>query len=236
MLGMNFASVLPCSLIDYPHTIAAILFTRGCNFRCSYCHNPDLVDPARLQVKNSTISEGAILHFLAKRIGLLEGVVICGGEPTLHQGLAPFLSQVKSLGFKVKLDTNGSRPEVIQDLIQNGLIDYIAMDVKSPITKYTHIVRKDVNANALQESIQLLLSSSIPYEFRTTVIPRYHGLHDLKQMGDHIRGAKHWALQQFRSAITLDPDMRECNPYTLEELQAFALQLGDYAEHIEVRH
>jgi len=156
------------SLIDYPAKISAIIFTQGCNFRCPYCHNPELVDP---KLFTSAIDEDLILSFLRKRVGKLDGVVITGGEPLLQHDLIEFIKKVKEMGYLIKLDTNGSYPEKLERLLD--LIDYIAMDIKAPLEKYHDVVRTDVCTEKIMESITIILNGDIDYEFRTTVVKAF---------------------------------------------------------------
>ncbi len=154
------------SLIDYPDRIAAVVFTQGCNFRCPYCHNPSLVYPEQY---GPVIDTEEVHGFLQKRHGLLDGVVITGGEPLLQQDLEQFILSVKRMGYKVKLDTNGSMPERLQALLSNGLVDYVAMDYKAPLRAYHRVVRVKVDAELIKRSINYITSSGINYELRTTL-------------------------------------------------------------------
>lgn len=162
---MKLGGMVKFTLIDFPGRPAAIVFTQGCNFRCRYCHNPELVYP---HLFTEPFSEDEFFAFLARRQGTLEGVVVSGGEPTLHDDLPRFLIDIKSLGYKVKLDTNGSRPEMLQELIEKKLVDYIAMDLKAPLDKYALITGIDTNSAIIQQSIDIIRQSGLPHEFRTT--------------------------------------------------------------------
>lgn len=162
---MKFGGLVKFTLIDFPGCPAAIVFTQGCNFRCRYCHNPELIYP---HLFTEPMPEEEIESFLQRRKGTLEGVVVSGGEPTLHEDLPQFLSHLKSLGYKTKLDTNGSRPEVLKNLIDNKLIDFIAMDLKAPLEKYALITGVDTNEAVIKQSITLIQNSGLPHEFRTT--------------------------------------------------------------------
>jgi len=162
---MKIGGLVKFTLIDFPGCPAAIVFTQGCNFRCRYCHNPELVYP---HMFGEPVSEEEVHAFLVRRQGTLEGVVVSGGEPTLQPDLIPFMQQLKDLGYKTKLDTNGSRPEVLQELIDKKLVDFIAMDIKAPFDKYALITGVDANANILRRSMELIRQSGLAYEFRTT--------------------------------------------------------------------
>ena len=162
---MKIGGLIKFTLIDYPGRVAAIVFTQGCNFRCRYCHNPELVYPHLLQ---EPMPQEEVMSFLRHRQGTLEGVVVTGGEPTLQPDLLDFLSDVKSLGYFVKLDTNGAKPDVLQAAIEKKLVDYIAMDLKAPLDKYRLITGVACDEAVLKRSMKLIQESGLPYEFRTT--------------------------------------------------------------------
>jgi len=198
---MKIGGLQKVSLIDYPGMISAIIFSQGCNFRCSYCHNPGLVDPDLFQ---PCIKEKDVLDFLQTRRGKLDAVAITGGEPTIQNNLTPFIIQIKKMGFAVKLDTNGSKPQVIKALIAEKLLDYIAMDIKAPLEKYEKIVNVPVNSESIKESIEIILHSKIPYEFRTTVVQSQLEEKDIINIAKLISGASQYVLQNFVPAKTLD--------------------------------
>lgn len=162
---MKFGGLVKFTLIDFPGCPAAIVFTQGCNFRCRYCHNPELVYP---HLFTEPMPEEEIESFLQRRKGTLEGIVVSGGEPTLHEDLPKFLAHLKDLGYKTKLDTNGARPEVLKHLIENKLVDFVAMDLKAPLEKYALITGVDTNEAVIKQSISLIQHSGLPHEFRTT--------------------------------------------------------------------
>lgn len=162
---MKIGGLVKFTLIDFPGRPAAIVFTQGCNFRCRYCHNPELVYP---HLFAPSMPEEEIWTFLKRRQGTLEGVVISGGEPTLQEDLVRFMSELKALGYKTKLDTNGTRPEVLRELIDKKLIDFIAMDLKAPFEKYVDITGVEANSTVLQQSMDLIRQSGLEYQFRTT--------------------------------------------------------------------
>lgn len=220
------------SLIDYPGKICSVVFLSNCNFRCPFCHNLDLVlNPEKLP----TIPENEILEFLKTRLKLIDGVCICGGEPTIHEGLPDFIKKIKSLDFLVKLDTNGTNPEMVEFLIKNKLVDYIAMDIKTTLEKYDNVAKVKVNAVDIRKSVDLIRKSGIDYDFRTTVVP---GLFDEKtalEIGRWLKGSKRYYLQQFRPETTLDKKYEKKKPYTKEELGEFREMLKPYFEICEVR-
>lgn len=162
---MKFGGLIKFTLIDFPGRPAAVIFTQGCNFRCRYCHNPELVYP---HLFTEPAPEEEIWSFLQRRQGTLEGVVVSGGEPTLFDDLPEFMAKIKKLGYKVKLDTNGTRPDMIAELIEKKLVDYIAMDLKAPLDKYNLITGVDFNPEILSRSMELIRNSGLEYEFRTT--------------------------------------------------------------------
>ena len=192
------------SLTDFPGKISAIIFTRGCNFRCPYCHNPELVDPPRYARE---IPQEEIFRFLASRTGQLQGVVVTGGEPTLFDDLPSLLARIHALGFVAKLDTNGSNPDLLQRLIGDSLLDYIAMDVKAPLTEYPRVARTPVNVKDIEKSMQLVMESGIPYEFRTTYAGSLLSAPEMSAIAALVHGCAHYVVQGFRPAKTLDPAM-----------------------------
>ena len=191
---MNFSGLEKLSLVDFDGVVSATLFTAGCNFRCGFCHNSPLVLKENLPI----ILEEEVLAYLNKRAGIIEGVCISGGEPTLEKGLLNFIEKLKKLNLKVKLDTNGTNPSVIKDLIENALIDYVAMDIKSDKNTYSSVIGiKDYDTKNIEESVETLLSSKLDYEFRTTLIKEFHTEEVIKNISNWIKGAKKYALQKY---------------------------------------
>jgi len=191
---MRIGGFQKLTLVDYPAKLAASVFTQGCNFRCGYCHNPELVLPSMFQVP---IEAEMVLSYLNERRGKLEGVVITGGEPTIQKGLTNFVLQIKNMGFAVKLDTNGSHPDILASLIELKLIDYIAMDIKSSLARYKDITGSDGIVLKILESVELIINSGIPYQFRTTLVKEYCSHEDLRDIQQLIGKAKHYVLQPF---------------------------------------
>ena len=189
---MNIGGFQKFSLIDYPGKISAVIFTQGCNFRCSYCHNPELFG-----VKSKLISEKEVLDFLESRKKQLEAVVITGGEPTLQLDLINFLEKVNKLGFLIKLDTNGTNPQIIQKALELNLVDYVAMDIKGPIDKYEEIAGAKVNTINIVKIIKLIMEKAPDYEFRTTITREQLKEADIKKIGMLIKGAKKYCLQKY---------------------------------------
>ena len=217
------------SLLDFPKKIAAIVFTQGCNFRCGYCHNAELLDfSAEPKVK-----EEDFFDFLTKRKGKLDGVVITGGEPTVQSGLKEFILKIKDLGFEVKLDTNGTNPKVLSELLQ--IIDYVAMDIKAPFTKYGMIAGVNVNIENIRESINLIMSSNVDYEFRTTVVKSQLEFCDFEEIGKQINGAKKYYLQKFVPSKIYDKTLLAQTTYTDEEFKLICDNLKKYVEFVDFR-
>ncbi|HLA27664.1 MAG TPA: anaerobic ribonucleoside-triphosphate reductase activating protein [Syntrophales bacterium] len=198
---MKIGGLQKVSLRDYPGKISAIVFTRGCNFRCPYCHNPELVDPGLYQ---KCLPEEEFFSYLEIRKGKLEAVTITGGEPTIQNDLIPFIMRVKAMGRLIKIDTNGSKPEVLKELIRRNLVDYLAMDIKAPLEKYAAIARTPVNGIAIRQSIMLIMNSGIDYEFRTTVVKSQIKEADLLAIGRLIKNASLYSLQRYVPAKPLD--------------------------------
>lgn len=190
------------STVDFPGHIAAALFTVGCNMRCGYCHNPELVLPERLA---PSIPVDQIMVFLKSRIGRLDGVVVSGGEPTIHSDLPLLCRQIKQLGFEVKLDTNGTNPDMVRQMIDEQTIDYVAMDVKGPLEKYVEISARPIDLEAILETVELLINSGVDHEFRTTVVAEQLTVNDFEAVGKLVHGAKRFALQHFLPGTTVSP-------------------------------
>ena len=229
---MKIGGLQKVSLIDYPGLISAIIFLQGCNFKCSCCHNPELVDSELFQ---PCIKEKEVLDFLNMRRGKLDAVVITGGEPTIHDGLALFIKQIKKMGFAVKLDTNGSQPRVIKNLLDEKLLDFIAMDIKAPLEKYKDIVKTQVNPDSIKESIRLILKAKIPYEFRTTVVASQLEEKDILQIGKMIAGAKHYVLQKFVPVKVLEKKFLKEKSFSDEKLQKIKNHLEHQITSVTIR-
>jgi pyruvate formate lyase activating enzyme len=221
------------SLIDFPDHIATILFTGGCNFRCPMCHNPDLVLRAG---EMPDLLQKEVWAFLRRRAGLVDGVVITGGEPTIQPNLIPFLRRVRELGLAVKLDTNGYRPDVLAALLNEELLDYVAMDVKAPPDKYPLLTgRADVKPSRVAESVEILTARGLPSEFRTTVVPGLLVEEDIEKIARWLTKAKRYVLQHFRPVNTLDPALEKVTPYQADQLQEMAKRAGRWVAQVTVR-
>ena len=231
------------TLLDYPDHLAAIIFTQGCNFRCHFCYNPMLVLPREgMDEKNkkekgfSPLSTEDLFLFLKERFGRLEGVVITGGEPTLHPDLPSFIKTIKDMGYLVKLDTNGTNPGMVEELIKEKLIDYIAMDLKAPLDKYEETVSVKFDCDNIKKSVKIIMNSGLPYEFRTTVVPGLLVKEDFSKMGELIKGATKWYLQNFKSDTGLvDTNYQKQKGYTSKDMEEFAAIGREYVNLCEVR-
>lgn len=219
------------TLLDYPEHVAATVFTGGCNFKCPFCHNGELVQsPDGLAV----IPAEEVLAFLKKRSGVLSGVCITGGEPTLQPDLLDFIREIKEIGLLVKLDTNGYRPQVLREILKVGLLDYVAMDIKNCREKYELTAGSEgLEVSLIEESVQLLKGSGIPYEFRTTVVRELHEAEDFVKIGAWLEGAKAYFLQAYRDNENV---IREgFHAYTREEMESFRRILRGRIERVELR-
>ncbi len=226
---MKILGLQKLTLLDFKGTVACTVFTGGCNFRCPFCHNAGLVS---LEGEEFSIEE--VISFLKKRQGVLEGVVVTGGEPLLHHDIGDFLEKVKELGFKVKLDTNGTNPTLLGELIGNKLVDRVAMDIKSSPDGYSKAVGRAVCLDGINESIELLLSNSVEYEFRTTAVKGIHEKEDFEKIGLWIKGAREYYIQQFKdSGNLINPD--NLSSFTEDELKAFADIVRRYVPSVQLR-
>ena len=228
---MVFGGIEKFTLIDYPGKIACMVYTIGCNFRCPYCHNPELVD----ETTDVHIPERELYDFLDTRKGMLDGVVITGGEPTMHADLPRVMQEIKNRRFLVKLDSNGTNPEMLREVIKKGLVDYIAMDIKSPLASYGRTVARPVDIDAIRESVALIMASSVPYEFRTTLVKGMLSQGDIRQIGREIQGAKLYVLQKFVSTKILNPQFKHKVSYSDEEMKEFQDMLSVYVDQCHIR-
>jgi pyruvate formate lyase activating enzyme len=230
------------TLIDYPGQLAAIIFTKGCNFRCHFCYNPLLVwsetesGEKKYEKGYAQFTEDDLFRFLESRQGKLDGVVITGGEPTMHSDLPEFIKKIRAMGYKIKLDTNGTNPEMLKNLLDQKLLDYIAMDLKGSSTKYEQVVGIKINFSNLQKSVKLIISSGLPHEFRTTVVPGLLVVTDFEDMGKIIEGADAWYLQKFKSDVELvDRSLEKSPAYSAQEMLEMENIGKKYVKICEVR-
>ena len=232
---MQIGGIEKSTLIDYPGKVACTIFTMGCNFRCPFCYSSELVLPEKM-AEQPKIAEKAFFDFLKERQGLLEGVVICGGEPTTHKDLPDFIKRIKDLGFLVKFDTSGSNPEMLRELMQDGLVDYVAMDIKAPLgAKYDLATGVKVDLDKIKESIEIIKGSGVDYEFRSTIVPSIHSKEDVIQMAKDISPAKKYYLQNFRGEKTIDPRFEEIKPYAKDFLLEIQKEISSFFEICQVR-
>lgn len=245
---MQIGGLQKLSLIDYPDKLACVVFCAGCSYRCPWCHNPELVLPEKIN-KIPKISEQDFFEFLKQRKGLLDGVCIGGGEPTINQDLQEFCQKIKELDYAIKLDTNGSNPEILEKLINNKLIDYVALDVKAPAEKYVQLIGLEKNIGLgraqnfwtdkiiqnVDKSIQLLKQNKIDYEFRTTVVPEILKIEDIIKIAQWIEPAKRYFLQQFRPQKTLNTEFEKLKPYSREYLLSIQKAIAPFFEICEIR-
>jgi len=218
------------SLVDYPPNIACTVFLGGCNFRCGFCHNPDIIYRRPAQ-----IPEAEFFGFLEERKNLLDAVCVSGGEPTLHKYLPEFLMKIKKMGFKVKLDTNGTNPAMLQNVIDNKLVDYIAMDIKGPLEDYNKICGVKVDTEKIKQSIEQV-KRMFDHEFRLTIVPGFIDKENIKKIGEMLKGSKLIFLQQFVSSVELvDDSLKGKKPYTVQELEEMKNILKPYFYKVQIR-
>jgi len=242
---MKIGGLQKLSLIDFPNKVAATVFLTGCNFKCGFCQNPELVDPSKIK-NQPEVSKKEFFEFLDSKIGLIDGICITGGEPTINPELPEFIKKIKDKGFLIKLDTNGSKPEVLSKLVDEKLIDFIAMDIKTSvdvkiknqklkIKNYDKATGVSVNLKKILRSVELIKNSEIDYEFRTTVVPGLVDESDIEKIGAWLSDAKKFALQQFQNKKVLDKNFEKIQPYTEEVLKEFKKILEKYIEDVELR-
>jgi len=228
---MKIGGFQKTSLLDYPDRISAIVWTSGCNFRCPFCYNPALA----LGTGN-VFPEEEILSFLSKRRGLVEGVVVTGGEPLMQDDLPVFLQKIKSLGFLVKIDTNGSYPEKLKSLFDLNLVDYVAMDVKAPKGKYPHLIGASVDISQIQASIDLIMQHAPQYEFRTTFVPTLLTKEDIVSIAQWLQSADRYFLQQFKKMTpVLSKTLDHATPYTKEYFQETLAAIQPFFKQCSMR-
>ncbi len=220
------------TLIDFPGRVASIIFVGGCNFRCPFCHNADLV----LGFKElPTIEEEEVLEKLKKRKGFIDGVEITGGEPLIYTKIDEFMEKIKELGFELKLDTNGYFPERLEKILDSSLADYIAIDVKTSPEKYDYAVGKKIDFSRIKDSIEITMKKAREYEFRTTAAPKIVELDDFYKIGELIEGAMLYAIQEFRPIKTISPEFMKMKPYPHEFLEEAKKISEKYVKRVEIR-
>jgi len=228
---MIIAGLQNLSLVDFPGYLSSVVFVQGCNFYCEYCYNPDLITTE----KHFEFSEKDAFDFFSRRKNMIEGVVISGGEPTLHKDLPGFIKRIKDMGFKIKLDTNGSNPGQLEELFRMWLLDYTAVDIKTSLRKYSLVTNQENIEKVMLRTIRLAMLSTRPYEFRTTCAPGIVEEEDFHMIGEVVKGAKKYCLQQFRPLITYNKNFQDVKPYDKKELEGFRSILKDFVEEVEIR-
>ncbi|MBP5204567.1 anaerobic ribonucleoside-triphosphate reductase activating protein [bacterium] len=219
------------SLLDYPDKISCIIFTYGCNLRCPYCHNPELV----IDNIDKDVRPEYVLEFLKERIGKLDGVVITGGEPLIQEDILQFMEQIKKIGYSIKLDTNGLLPDKLQQAIDKKLVDYIAMDIKYPKAEYLSKTGiKDIE-DRITKSIKIIKKSHLPYEFRTTYVKGIHTMKSAESICKMIKGCRLYYIQNFRSGKSIDNTLDATNSFTQEELQEILAIAQKYIKNAYIR-
>lgn len=227
---MIIAGIAKSSVIDYPDTICTVLFTGGCNLRCSYCHNPELIS-----FRGIPYGEETVFDYIKKRKKFIDAVCISGGEPCLQTDLYDFIERLKEDAFKVKLDTNGTCPDVLRRLISSRMLDYIAMDVKAPFEKYHAVTGSLVDINALRQSIDLVMSFDGEYEFRTTVCKPIHVKDDLIEIAKIIRGSKRYFLQNYKQSKKGESEETKYQAFTADELEDVLEEIKDWFGYCALR-
>lgn len=225
------------TLMDYPGNIAAITFSPGCDFRCPYCYNKSLVINSPELIE---LDENKILEKISQRKKLIDGVVLSGGEPTLQKDLPEFAEKIKKLGLKVKLDTNGTNPGMINRLIDKKLVDFIAMDIKGPLEKYEEVTQTKPDLESIKKSVNMIMKkgsdAGVDYEFRTTALPDLLSIDDFKKVGEWLKGAKKYCLQQFkRMPGMIDPAYEDKRTYSIDELKEIKKSLTSFFGTVEIR-
>jgi pyruvate formate lyase activating enzyme len=237
---MIIAGLQKTTLIDYPGKLACTVFLSGCNFYCPWCYSPELVLPEKIK-KQPKVSEKDFFNFLKSKKGLLDGVVICGGEPTLQEDLPDFIKKIKKMGYSVKLDTNGSNPKMLEDLVDKKLVDYVAMDIKVPLGLKLKAKSEKLKTiykyeKEIRKSVEILKRGKIDFELRTTVVPKIHEKDDFVKIAKWIGGPNvKYYLQNFRPEKTIDPSFKKIRPYPEEWLKEVKKEISKFFKICEIR-
>lgn len=228
---MKIIGMEKSSFIDFPGKISTVYFTAGCNFRCGYCHNAPIV-----KGQGKDISEEEVFSFLEKRKKYIDAICISGGEPTLYDELYDFIKKVKEKGFYIKLDTNGTRPEMLKKLIDEKLIDYAAMDIKAPFYKYEFVTKRKVDIESIKSSIDMIRNSNIDYEFRTTLCKELLTKNDILEIAEYLKGSKGYYLQNFKDVDTVLAGQNQFHSYDVETLEEIRKSIEGYFNVFGIRN
>lgn len=230
---MKIAGFIKTTLLDWDGMVACTVYLAGCNFRCPYCHNKEIVLNADTV---DEINEKDVLTYIENNLDFIDGVVVSGGEPLMDGDIGKFLRKLKALKVKVKIDTNGLFPEVLDDLMGAGLVDAVAMDVKSSLNeRYNAVAGTSVDLDKIRKSIEIIINSGIDHEFRTTAVPIYVKEDDIKNICTNIKGANRYRIHQFRNRITMDDTLSVLNPYPESKLMNMAEIAKEYIKDVKVR-
>jgi pyruvate formate lyase activating enzyme len=230
---MKIGGINTLTLLDFPGKVSAIVFTAGCNFRCGYCHNVQFVEPSEIEkISGHFIPEEKFFNFLKTRKGLLDGVVVSGGEPTIWPDLPNFLRKIKNQGFLTKLDTNGTNPKMLEKIFKEKLVDYVAMDIKMPLNEYETLAGVKTDGETLRKSVEIIKNSAIEYEFRTTVIEEFHDVEVMKRIFEDIGHVQKFTLQNFRPEKTLCPSFGKFHACTTEKMALLQEVAQKYTQNL----
>lgn len=233
---MLIAGVEKLTTLDYPGRLAAVVFTPGCNFKCGYCHNPHLVDPDKIKMTaKDFIPERVFFNFLKTRKGLLDGVCITGGEPTMQPNLLEFALKIKECGFLVKIDTNGASARVLEKLARNKAADYFAMDIKTSLDRYEDIVKSGFVRSEVEKSKKFIQNCGMAYEFRTTVVKGKHNKKIFKEIGEWLKGAENYYIQNFRNKVVLEKNYETMSGFSERELLEIKTLMEKYVKRCGIR-
>ncbi|AOY76205.1 anaerobic ribonucleoside-triphosphate reductase activating protein [Clostridium formicaceticum] len=227
---MKILGMEKSSFIDYPNKVSTVCFTAGCNFRCGYCHNSHMV-----KEEGKEINQEEIFAFLRKRKKFIDAVCISGGEPTLQKGLYDFIFKIKQEGFFIKLDTNGTNPDMLELLLKNTLLDYIAMDIKAPFDRYEFVAGKKVEIEMIKRSVDIIKNSNVDYEFRTTVCKELHSKEDILEIAAYLKGSRAYVIQNFRDGETVLIGKKQLHPQETEILEEVKKEVASYFESFKIR-
>lgn len=232
---LNIKGFIETSFIDWEGHISAVVFLGGCNFACPFCHNAELIQPSPAM---PTLAKEKILARITEKRTWIDGVVISGGEPCLQQNIVDFIREIKDLGFPVKLDTNGSEPKMLNELVKMNLVDYVAMDIKAPLTEqYQKLSGKNIELGPIKQSIEILLNTKhIDYEFRTTVVPDCLSKENIVTIAAAVQGSKRYVLQQFNPKETLDTSLQSVKPYSSADIDEIIAECKKFIPNTYIRY